>query len=406
VVHQPVPGLRTLDSRTAPVHMLYGAVTVVCVVKEWGNIKNFHFEGNIKDTNHANSTGIINTNDINNNNSNYNVNNYTNNKNIHNNNNNNNNNNNDNNDHNHIFDDDSNSNLKIKQKENILINNNDENCIVVRVIAVQYNNPSVDIESRKRGRDSLPLFSTSNTTSAYVTLWVVDDSLTNTINHDNIENNTNYSPTDNKDYDGKEICSKKLKMMKKIIFGVPSDFFHASNSSISTFPSSSSLPPFEFVNNGNLSLSLLTLSSVRPGHLILISGIISNTTTTITTKTQKIKIPKSVVQFLSKNNCDCDMNMKNEYLKNYFFTENYMNEYSEELVEFNYCIPTFQCKLLQENDTIDASITNNDNNNNNNNYNTSLNSNSISVENEESVLGHLTNISLLSAFHCSPSLFV
>ena len=79
-----------------------------------------------------------------------------------------------------------------------------------------------------------------------------------------------------------------------------------------------------------------------------------------------------------------------------------MNEYSEELVEFNDCIPTFQCKLLHENDTIDASITNNDNNNN---YNTSLSSNSISVENEESVLGHLTNISLLSAFHCSPSLF-
>jgi hypothetical protein len=403
VVHQPVPGLRTLDSRTAPVHMLYGAVTVVCVVKEWGNIKNFHFEGNTKDNNHINNSAIINNNDINNNN----FNSFINNNNINNNNINNNNNNNNNNDHNHIFDDDSNSNLKIKQIENILINGYDENCIVVRVIAVQYNNSSADIESRKRSRESLPLFSTSNTTSAYVTIWVVDDSLTNTMNHDttNIDN-TNCSTTDNTVYDGKEICSKKFKKMKKIIFDVPSDFFQFLNTSSSTFSSSSSLPPFECENSGNLSLSLLPLSSVRPGHLILISGIISNTTTTITTITQKIKIPKSVVQFLSKNNCDCNMKMKNEYLKDYFITENCMNDYEEELVEFSDCIPTIQCQLLHDNDTIDASNINNDNNNNNNNHNTSLNSNSISVENEESVLGHLTNISLLSAFHCSPSLFV
>ena len=99
--------------------------------------------------------------------------------------------------------------------------------------------------------------------------------------------------------------------------------------------------------------------------------------------------------------------MKNEYSNNYFITENYENEYSDEMEEFDDCIPTFQCKLLHENDTIESSIivyNNNKNNNNNNDNNNNLNSNC--VDDEESVLGHLTNISLLSAFHCSPSLYV
>ena len=83
-----------------------------------------------------------------------------------------------------------------------------------------------------------------------------------------------------------------------------------------------------------------------------------------------------------------------------------MNENSEEILNLNFdkCIPIFQCKLFHENETLNSSISNN--NNYNNSYNPTLNLDLNSVENGESVLGNLTNISLLSAFHCSPSLFL
>ena len=415
----PVPELRTLDPDSAPVHLLYGAVTVISEIKNWGEKEKFNFASNFK-------MKILVENDENIN---------------------------DNINNNYKSNDDINNNKSTVEKHSLNY--------IVRVLHVEHVLAPYSLSGVKRERDeSLTTTSYTSDTTSYTSdttsfisdttsshsliIWVTDLSsdvmplsvYAENNNYNDTNENTNRNRNDEKIkyYSDQKNCTnndceqRKLNSVMKIQVPIPatlSSFFKkylttrispsspsSSSSSSTSFSTSSSSSSTSFSTSSTsapsiqtlLPPTLISLLSVLPGHVLFFSGLSPLKFYPIekipSQSPSQSQLPPEILFFLSSNKCDicskkndfhdfenrkksenCFIGDDNRNQKNFTFEEK-----KRDFRTFNFLLPV-TCE--EKNPSSDTERTT---------------TSSMKENNEVVINSSLINISLLLALSCSPSI--